>query len=81
MTPRLPFRELPTFLWQLPFKRLGVLYYALQTPERLRTWPNLAPKAVPTRVSSPEHDLTWQLPASTAPPGRDRPEAEACRHS
>jgi len=31
-----------------------------------------------TRVSSPEHDLAWQLPAST---GRDRPIAEARRHS
>jgi hypothetical protein len=35
----------------------------------MRTGPDLAPKAAPTRVSSPEHDLAWQLPASTAPPG------------
>jgi hypothetical protein len=42
---------------------------SLRTPERLRTRPDLVPKAAPTRVSSPEHDLVWQLPASTAPPG------------
>ena len=46
---------------------------ALRTPERLRTGPDLAPKAAPTRVSSPGHDLAWQLPASTAPRGLGQP--------
>jgi hypothetical protein len=30
---------------------------------------DLGPNAASTRVSSPKHDLAWQLPASTAPPG------------
>jgi hypothetical protein len=40
---------------------------ALKTLERLRTGPisPLAPKVALTRASSPEHDLAWQLPAST----------------
>ena len=45
------------------------LTLAMRTPERLHVGPDLAPKAVPTRVSFPQHDLAWQLPASTAPPG------------
>ena len=42
---------------------------AISTSERLRVGPHLAPKAAPTRVSSPERDRAWQPPASTAPPG------------
>lgn len=38
---------------------------AMRNPERLRGGPDLAPNTLPT---SPEPDLAWQLPASTAPP-------------
>ncbi len=37
---------------------------AMRNPERLRGGPDLAPDTLPT---SPEPDLAWQLPASTAP--------------
>jgi hypothetical protein len=40
---------------------------AIRTPERLRPWPNLAPRVSPIAIPSPE-ELAWRLPTSTAPP-------------
>jgi hypothetical protein len=48
------------FLWPLQETRSFVV-----DPEDPRV-PDLAPKVASTRVSSSEHDLTWQLPASAA---------------
>jgi hypothetical protein len=46
-----------------------------RTSERLRARAYLAPRAVPTRISSPEPeaDPTWQVPASTVPQALYRP--------
>jgi hypothetical protein len=54
---------------------------ALRTPARLRTGSDLAPKAAPTRISFPEHDLSLQLPASITPPGLEQAETGLNRKS
>jgi hypothetical protein len=46
-------------------ERVARRYYcnsSYKDPERLRPTPDLAPGALPTRISPPETDPSWQLP-------------------
>ena len=68
------------FLWPLPFKETRSFVLGPEIQECLHTGPDLAPKAASTRVSSPEHDLAWQLPASAPSCLPFRPSRQTCGH-